>query len=188
MSASRPFQGDRRGGVSSHWGCRSRRWGRKSTPLEGVSRLRGKVTKSFAVSPPAAHFFLHRRAVIRRVPSAFVPAASRRSKSCAFSVSAPQFFRRSPALFSFGEWVVPSAGVKCAASRARVTRTRPPFFDFCLHCFTPLRQYAHTQAVACEGFTPFFLHPCLPSLPPRARRPRSRGEDGREVKPSPIRL
>ena len=78
--------------------------------------------------------------------AAFAPAAPRRSKSCAFSVSAPQFFRRSPALFSFGGRVAPSAGVKCAASRVRVSRTRQPLFDFSLHRFThPYNTLTHKQ-------------------------------------------
>ena len=90
------------GRVSSHWGGRSERWGRKSAPLGGVSRLRSKVTKSSAIPPPLARFFLHRPTVVRRAPRTLFPSRLVRSKSCAFSVSAPQFFRRSPALFSFG--------------------------------------------------------------------------------------
>lgn len=133
--------------------------------------------------PPA--FFLHRRAVVRRAPRPLFPPRLVRSKSCAFFVSAPLFFRRSPALFSFGGWVAPSVGVKCAVPRVRVSRTHPPFFNFCLHRFTSPRQHTHTQAVVCEGFTPFCLHPCLPPLPPVRAAPQSRGEDGREVRPSP---
>ena len=116
--------------------------------------------------------------------AAFVPAASRRSKSCAFSVSAPQFFRRSPALFSFGGWVVPSAGVKCAASRARVTRTRQPLFVFSLHRFTHPAQRADDLSIAGEDFA--FSPSALPSpASTPCAPPRSRGEDGRQVKPSP---
>jgi len=75
-----------------------------------------------------------------------------RSKSCAFSVSAPQFFRCSPALFSFGGRVTLLRGVKCAVPRACVTRTRQPLFVFFLHRFTHPAQRAHTQAIEGEDF------------------------------------
>lgn len=75
-----------------------------------------------------------------------------RSKSCAFSVFAPQFFRRSPALFSFGGWVAPSAGVKCAVPRACVSRPRQPLFVFSLHRFTHPAQCADYLTIVGEGF------------------------------------
>ena len=142
-----------------------------------VGAARGRVPfvgQSYEIlrdSAAARPFFLHRPTVVRRAPRPLFPPRLVRSKSYAFSVSVPQFFRCSPALFSFGGRVAPSAGVKCAASHACVTRTRPSFFDFCLHRFTSSRQYTHKQAVTCEGFTLFCLHPCLHPLPPRARRP-----------------
>ena len=111
-------------------GRRSERWSRKSAPLGGVSCLRGKVTKSSAIPPPLARFFLHRPAVVRCAPRPLFPPRLVRSKSCAFSVSIPQFFRRSPALFSFGGRVTLLRGVKCAVPRACVTRTRQPLFVF----------------------------------------------------------
>ena len=85
-------------------------------------------------------------------PATFVPAAPQRSKSCAFSVSAPQFFRRSPALFSFVGRVAPSAGVKCAVSLAYVSRPRQPLFVFSLHRFTHPAQRADDLPIACEDF------------------------------------
>ena len=75
-----------------------------------------------------------------------------RSKSCAFSVFAPQFFRRSPALFSFGGWVAPSAGVKCAVPRACVSRPRQPLFVFSLHRFTHPAQCADYLTIVGEDF------------------------------------
>ena len=140
------------GRVSSHWGGRSERWGRKSAPLGGVSRLRGKVTKSSAIPPPIARFFLHRPAVVCRAPRPLFPPRLVRSKSCAFFASAPLFFRRSPALFSFGGRVAPSAGVKCAVSRAYVSRPRQPLFVFSLHRFTHPAQRADDLPIACEDF------------------------------------
>lgn len=104
----------------------------------------------FCRLPPA--FFLHRRAVVRRAPRPLFPPRLRRSKSCAFFVSAPLFFRRSPALFSFGCRFALLRGVKCAVPRARVSRTRQPLFVFSLHRFTHPAQRSHTQAIAGEDF------------------------------------
>lgn len=140
------------GRVSSHWGGRSERWGRKSAPLGGVSRLRSKVTKSSAIPPQRARFFLHRRAVVRRAPRPLFPPRLRRSKSCAFFASVPQFFRRSPALFSFGGRVTLLRGVKCAVPRVRVTRPRQPLFVFSLHRFTHPAQRADYLPIVGEDF------------------------------------
>lgn len=126
--------------------------GRKPALRGAHPVCRGKVTKSSAIPPPPARFFLHRPAVVRCAPRPSFPSRLRRSKSCAFSVSVPQFFRRSPALFSFGGWVAPSVGVKCAVPRVRVSRPRQPLFVFSLHCFTHPTQFTHTQTVAGEGF------------------------------------
>ena len=156
------------GRVSSHWGGWSERWSRKSAPLGGVSRLRSKVTKSSAIPPPPARFFLHRCAVVRRAPRLLFPPRLVRSKSCAFFVSAPLFFRRSPALFSFGGRVSPSAGVKCAVPRARVSRTRQPLFVFCLHRFTHPVQHTDYLHIAGEGFA--FSSSPRSSLPHGGRR------------------
>lgn len=73
-----------------------------------VGAARGRVPfagQSYEIlrdSAAARPFFLHRPSVVRRAPRTLFPSRLVRSKSCAFSVSAPQFFRRSPALFSFG--------------------------------------------------------------------------------------
>ena len=153
MSASRPFQGDTgEGGISRRNGPAVAAAGRKSAPLGARPVCRGKVTKSSAIPPPPARFFLHRCAVVRRAPRPLFPPRLVRSKSCAFFVSAPLFFRRSPALFSFGGRVSPSAGVKCAVPRARVSHTPQPLFVFCLHCFTRPAQHADNLPIVGEGF------------------------------------
>lgn len=153
MSASRPFQGDTgEGGFLVAAGRRSRRRDRRSAPLGGVSRLRGKVTKSSAIPPPPARFFLHRLAVVRRAPRPLFPPRLRRSKSCAFFVLSSLFFRRSPALFSFGGRVALLRGVKCAVPRARVSRPRQPLFVFSLHRFTYPAQCADYLTIVGEDF------------------------------------
>lgn len=126
--------------------------GRKSALRGARPVCRGKVTKSSAIPPPPARFFLHRRAVIRRAPRPLFPPRLRRSKSCAFFVLSPQFFRRSPALFSFGGRVAPSAGVKCAVPRVRVSRPRQPLFVFSLHRFTHPAQCADDLPIVGEDF------------------------------------
>jgi len=126
--------------------------GPKVGAARGVSRLRGKVTKSSAIPPPLARFFLHRPAVVRCAPWPLFPPRLVRSKSCAFSVSAPQFFRCSPALFSFGGRVTLLRGVKCAVPRACVTRTRQPLFVFFLHRFTHPAQRADDLPIVGEDF------------------------------------
>ena len=153
MSASRPFQGDTGEGViSRRSGSAVAAAGRKSAPRGAHPVCRGKVTKSSAIPPPPARFFLHRRAVVRRAPRPLFPPRLRRSKSCAFSVSVPQFFRHSPALFSFGGRVAPSAGVKCAVPRACVSHTRQPLFVFSLHRFTYPAQCADYLTIVGEDF------------------------------------
>lgn len=142
--------------------------GPKVGAARGVSRLRGKVTKSSAIPPPPARFFLHRPSVVHRAPRTLFPPRLVRSKSCAFSVSVPQFFRRSPALFSFGGWVAPSAEVKCAVPRARVSRPRQPLFVFSLHRFTHPAQHADDLHIACEDFA--FPPSPRSSLPHGGRR------------------
>ena len=125
---------------------------RRSAPLGAHPVCRGKVTKSSAIPPPPARFFLHRPTVVHRAPRPLFPPRLVRSKSCAFSVSVPLFFRRSPALFSFGGWVVPSAGVKCAVPRVRVSRTHQPLFVFSLHRFTHPAQRADDLPIVGEDF------------------------------------
>ena len=158
--------------------------GPKVGAARGVSRLRGKVTKSSAIPPPTARFFLHRSTVVRRAPRPLFPPRLRRSKSCAFFVLSPLFFRRSPALFSFGGRVALLRGVKCAVPRARVSRTRQPLFVFSLHRFTHPAQLTDNLSIAGEGFA-FSSSPLPSPAPIPCAPPRSRGEDGREVKPSP---
>lgn len=80
------------------------------------------------------------------------PSRLVRSKSCAFSVSVPQFFRRSPALFSFGGRVTLLRGVKCAVPRVRVSHTRQPLFVFSLHRFTHPAQHTDYLHIAGEDF------------------------------------
>ena len=80
------------------------------------------------------------------------PSRLVRSKSCAFSVSVPQFFRRSPALFSFGGRVTLLRGVKCAVPRVRVSHTRQPLFVFSLHRFTHPAQCADYLNIVGEDF------------------------------------
>ena len=75
-----------------------------------------------------------------------------RSKSCVFSVFAPQFFRRSPALFSFGGRVALLRRVKCAVPRACVSRPRQPLFVFSLHRFTHPAQCADYLTIVGEDF------------------------------------
>ena len=153
MSASRPFQGDTGEGViSRRSGSAVAAAGRKSAPRGAHPVCRGKVTKSSAIPPPPARFFLHRPAVVRRAPRPLFPPRLRRSKSCAFFVLSPLFFRRSPALFSFGGRVALLRGVKCAVPRARVSRTRQPLFVFSLHRFTHPAQPADCLPIVGEGF------------------------------------
>ena len=117
-----------------------------------TSRLQGQSYEILRDSAAARPFFLHRPAVVRRAPRPLFPPRLVRSKSCAFFVSAPLFFRRSPALFSFGCRVALLRGVKCAVPRARVSRTRQPLFVFCLHRFTHPAQPADNLYIAGEGF------------------------------------
>lgn len=156
--------------------------GRKSAPRGAHPVCRGKVTKSSAIPPPPARFFLHRPAVVRRAPRPLFPPRLVRSKSCAFFVSAPLFFRRSPALFSFGGRVALLRGVKRAVPRARVSRTRQPLFVFFLHRFTRPVQCTDNLHIAGEDFA-FSPSPLPSPTPTPCAPPRSRGEDGREVKP-----
>lgn len=131
MSASRPFQGDTGEGViSRRSGSAVAAAGRKSAPRGAHPVCRGKVTKSSAIPPPPARFFLHRRAVVRCAPRPLLPPRLRRSKSCAFFVLSSLFFRRSPALFSFGGRVALLRGVKCAVPRARIAHPSATFRFF----------------------------------------------------------
>ena len=169
MSASRPFQGDTgEGGISRRNGPAVAAAGRKSAPLGARPVCRGKVTKSSAIPPPPARFFLHRCAVVRRAPRPLFPPRLVRSKSCAFFVSAPLFFRRSPALFSFGGRVALLRGVKCAVPRVRVSRTLQPLFVFCLHRFTHSVQRADNLPIVGEDFA--FPPSPRSSLPHGGRR------------------
>ena len=141
---------------------------RRSAPLGARPVCRGKVTKSSAIPPPPARFFLHRRAVVRRAPRPSFPPRLRRSKSCAFFVLSSLFFRRSPARFSFGGRVALLRGVKCAVPRARVSRTRQPLFVFSLHRFTHPTQRADNLYIVGEGLA--FPSSRRSSLPHGGRR------------------
>lgn len=142
--------------------------GRKSALRGAHPVCRGKVTKSSAIPPPPARFFLHRRAVVRRAPRPSFPPRLRRSKSCAFFVLSSLFFRRSPARFSFGGRIALLRGVKCAVPRVRVSRTRQPLFVFSLHCFTYPMQRTDYLHIAGEGFA--FSPSPRSSLPHGGRR------------------
>lgn len=127
--------------------------GPKVGAARGASRFAGAKLRNpprFCRRSPA--FFLHRPTVVRRAPRPLFPPRLVRSKSCAFSVSVPQFFRHSPALFSFGGRVAPSAGVKCAVPRACVSHTRQPLFVFSLHRFTYPAQCADYLTIVGEDF------------------------------------
>ena len=171
MSASRPFQGDTgEGDDFSSQRVGGRGGGPKVGAARGTSRLQGQSYEILRDSTAARPLFLHRRAVVRRAPRPLFPPRLRRSKSCALFVSAPLFFRRSPALFSFGGRVALLRGVKCAVPRARVSRTRQPLFVFCLHRFTHPAQRTDYLPIAGEGFA-FSPSPLPSPTPPRARRP-----------------
>lgn len=133
MSASRPFQGDTGEGMIS----------RRSGPAVAavgpkVGAARGRVPfaeQSYEIlrdSAAARPFFFASAHGGPPCSAPLFPPRLVRSKSCAFFVSAPLFFRRSPALFSFGGRVALLCGVKCAVPRARVSRTRQPLFVFSL--------------------------------------------------------
>lgn len=125
--------------------------GRKSAPRGARPVCRGKVTKSSAIPPPLPRFFASAHGGPPCSAPLFPPRLVR-SKSCAFSVSAPQFSRCSPALFSFGGRVALLRGVKCAVPRMRVSRPRQPLFVFSLHRFTHPAQRADYLHIAGEGF------------------------------------
>ena len=152
MSASRPFQGDTGEGViSRRSGPAVAAAGPKVGAARGTSRLQGQSYEILRDSAASHPLFLHRRAMVRRAPQLLFPPRLRRSKSCAFFVSASLFSRRSPALFSFGGRVALLRGVKCAVPRARVSRTRQPLFVFCLHRFTHPVQHTDNLPIAGEG-------------------------------------
>ena len=141
------------GGGSRRIGAAGQSGGAESRRRSGACPVCGAKLRNpsrFCRRPPA--FFLHRPTVVRRAPWPLFPPRLVRSKSCAFSVSVPQFFRRSPALFSFGGRVAPSAGVKCAVPRVRVSRPRQPLFVFSLHRFTHPAQRADDLPIAGEDF------------------------------------
>ena len=159
MSASRPFQGDTgEGMISRRSGPAVAAADRRSAPRGARPVCRGKVTKSSAIPPPPARFFLHRPAVVRRAPRPLFPSHLRRSKSCAFFVSAPLFFRRSPALFSFGGRVALLCGVKCAVPRARVYRAPVSHFSFFPFTASPTPRNALTICPLWVKTLRFHLH------------------------------
>ena len=153
MSASRPFQGDTgEGGDFSSQRAGGRGGGPKVGAARGTSRLQGQsyeILRDSAASHPL--FFASARGG-SPCSAAFVPPRLRRSKSCAFFVLSPLFFRRSPALFSFGGRIALLRGVKCAVPRARVSHTRQSLFVFFLHRFTHPAQHADYLHIAGEGF------------------------------------
>lgn len=118
----------------------------------GTSRLQGQSYEILRDSTAARPLFFASARGGPLCSAPLFPSRLVRSKSCAFFVSAPLFFRRSPALFSFGGRVTLLRGVKCAVPRVRVSRTRQPLFVFCLHRFTHPAQRADCLPIAGEGF------------------------------------
>lgn len=126
--------------------------GPKVGTARGVSRLRGKVTKSSAIPPPPARFFFASARGGSPCSAAFVPAAPReveklrvfRLRPPVFSSFARAFFVRRPGR--------PLRGVKCAVSRAYVSRPRQPLFVFSLHRFTHPEQCADDLPIVGEDF------------------------------------
>ena len=125
--------------------------GPKVGAARGVSRLRSKVTKSFAIPPPFARFFCigpRWSAVLRGL----FPVAPReveklrvfRLRPPVFSSFARAFFVRRPGR--------PLRGVKCAVPRACVSHTRQPLFVFSLHRFTYPAQCADYLTIVGEDF------------------------------------
>ena len=151
--------------------------GPKVGAARGTSRLQGQSYEILRDSTAAPPFFLHRPTVVRRAPRPLFPPRLRRSKSCAFFVSAPLFFRRSPALFSFGGRVTLLRGVKCAVPRVRVTRPRQPLFVFSLHRFTHPAQHADDLPIVGEDFA--FPPSPRSSLPHGGRR---RGQQAQQAR------
>lgn len=140
------------GGGSRRNGAAGRNGGAESRRRSGRVPFAGQSYEILRDSAAARPFFLHRSTVIRRAPRPLFPPRLVRSKSCAFSVSVPQFFRRSPALFSFGGRVALLRGVKCAVPRACVSHTRQPLFVFSLHRFTYPAQCADYLPIVGEDF------------------------------------
>ena len=135
----------------SQWGGRSERWGRKSAPLGACPVCGAKLRNPprFRRRPPVFFASAHGGPLCS---APLFPSRLVRSKSCAFSVSVPQFFRRSHALFSFGGRVTLLRGVKCAVPRVRVSHTRQPLFVFSLHRFTHPAQRTDYLPIVGEGF------------------------------------
>ena len=153
MSASRPFQGDTgEGDDFSSQRAGGRGGGPKVGAARGTSRLQGQsyeILRDSAATRPLFFSSAHGGSLCS---VAFFPSRLVRSKSCVFSVSAPQFFRHPPALFSFGGRIALLRGVKCAVPRMRVSRPRQPLFVFSLHRFTHPAQRADYLHIAGEGF------------------------------------
>lgn len=146
MSASRPFQGDTgEGDDFSSQRAGGRGGGPKVGAARGTSRLQGQsyeILRDSAATRPLFFSSAHGGSLCS---VAFFPSRLVRSKSCVFFVIRPRFFR-SAAGSPF------SAGVKCAVSRAYVSRPRQPLFVFSLHRFTHPAQRADDLYIAGEDF------------------------------------
>lgn len=154
MSASRPFQGDTgEGDDFSSQRAGGHGDGPKVGAARGTSRLQGQSYEILRDSTAARPLFF---CIATRWFAVLRGLCSRRAsggrKVARFSSPPPLFFRRSPALFSFGGRVALLRGVKCAVPRARVSRTRQPLFVFSLHRFTHPAQRADYLHIAGEGF------------------------------------
>lgn len=127
--------------------------GPKVGAARGASRLQGQSYEILRDSTAARPIFFASARGGSPCSAAFVPAAPPEvEKLRVFRPLPPLFFRRSPALFSFGCRVALLRGVKCAVPRARVSRTRQPLFVFCLHRFTHPAQRADNLPIVGEGF------------------------------------
>lgn len=126
--------------------------GPKVGAARGTSRLQGQSYEILRDSAAVRPLFFASAHGGPLCSAPLFPSRLVRSKSCAFSVSVPQFFRRSPALFSFGGRVALLRGVKCAVPRVRVSHTRQPLFVFSLHRFTHPAQRADDLPIAGEDF------------------------------------
>ena len=181
MSASRPFQGDTgEGDDFSSQRAGGHGDGPKVGAARGTSRLQGQSYEILRDSAAARPLFFASTHGSLPCSAAFVPAAPREvEKLRVFRLRPPVFSSFARAFFVRRVGRPLRGGEVRCLSRVRIA---PPsatfrFFPSPLH---PPRQYAHTQAVVCEDFT------ILPSpAPTPCAPPRSRGEDGREVKPSP---
>ena len=153
MSASRPFQGDTgEGDDFSSQRVGGRGGGPKVGAARGTSRLQGQSYEILRDSTASHPLFFASARGGSPCSAAFVPAAPPeveklrvfRLRPPVFSSFARAFFVRRPGR--------PLRGVKCAVSRAYVSRPRQPLFVFSLHRFTHPEQCADDLPIVGEDF------------------------------------